>query len=369
MRYARQSEAPVLHAIRGAQGQYDAAQSAREQNAEGFAQALAKMLGGIGPATGAAYDHAAGATAGFGKGFSDAEQHIADTEGATLGSFLDKAGIPQEAAHAALGHVGGTSDVLYGLTGYIPGSNLEREGAAFTAAANQLPAYAAGLGEQNLAQLETARQKQDQTYEQELQAERAKIPSLANQLLQQMITNGRANQSLAIQQQYLGQSSRRNQISATGVDPVTHQAKPGYYKDKSGRVLPDGYVWRNGHPVRQSSSRKGSGGYDYGGALTQASPHINKAASDLITVQKSSDPLAGLPGHPATVTTHPPYAQAARQLFMQFRYLLRQVPAKRRPAAKRQLTAAIRDALYAAGITPPGPSNNVHQPDHPGVNP
>lgn len=364
LRDAQIAEAPVLSALKGQQAQYDKQEAQRETNAQGFAEALGEMLKGVGPATQSAYSNAGGATAGFAKGFSDAEQHMAENEGASLQSFLDKAGIPQEAAAGALGKIGGTGDVLYGLSGYEPASNLEREGAAFTSAANALPAYAAGLGEQNVHQLQNAAATQDQQFEQQIANERGKIPSLANQLLQQMLNREQQQESIDIQKAYLGNSTRAAQETATGVDPVTGQAKPGYYVTKSGSVLPDGYVMKGGHPVRLSTRK----GYNINDALSSAQPHIYTSAKDLVKTVKNTGPLAGLSGHPATIEQKPPFAKAAKELFNEYKYLLRQVPRSKQPSAKRLLNQTIREALAAAGIVPPKKVAQAPQPAGPGTN-
>lgn len=373
LRQAQAMEKPALGAISLGQHQYDAQEAQRETNAQGFAQALAEMLKSQGPATQTAYQNASGATAGFAKGFSDAEQHLADTENASLGSFLDKMGIPKAAADTALAKTGattgGTSDVLYGLSGYQPASNLEREGAAFTAAANHLPAYAAGLGEENVNQLQNSAKEQDAQFEQQLAAERGKIPSLARQILNDMLSRQQQQESMDIQRAYLENSTRSAVANVTGVDPVTGTTKPGYYKDKSGHVLPDGYVMRHGHPVRLSTAqKKGAAGYDFNKELGSANDNIYSDAKGLVTTTKSTDPLAGLPGHPATVVQKPSYAQAARQLFNEYKYLLRQVPRGKRPKAKRLLNQTIREALAAAGITPSVEPPQVLEPTHPGPN-
>lgn len=364
-------ERPALGAISLGQHQYDAQEAQRETNAQGFAQALGEMLKSQGPATQTAYENASGATAGFAKGFSDAEQHLANTENASLGTFLGKMGIPQAAADTALAKTGaktgGTSDVLYGLSGYQPASSLEREGAGFTAAANQLPAYAAGLGEQSVNQLRNTAKDQDAQFESQLATERGKIPSLARQILNDMVSQKQQEESMAIQQAYLGNSTRSAAANATGVDPVTGSTKPGYYKDKKGHVLPDGYVMRNGHPVRLSTRSKNAG-YNFDDAMSKSQSHIYDAAKGFVTTTKSTDPLAGLPGHPATVTQKPDYAKAARQLFNEYKYLLRQVPRGKRPAAKRLLNQTIREALAAAGIAPSVEPPQVLLPQHPGPN-
>lgn len=369
MRQAQLMERPIISGIKGERDSYDTHEAQRETNAQGFAQALGEMLKGAGPATEQAYTNAAGATAGFAKGFSDAEQHQAENETSSMGDFLAKAGITGDAAKQALGKIGGTSDVLYGTSGYSPASALEREGAAFTSAAHQLPGEAVGMGEQSLSQLRGAAATQDQNFEQQIANERGKIPTLANQLLQQILSREQQQQSIDIQRGYLGNANRASQISATGVDPVTGSVKPGYYTDRNGRVLPDGYVFRNGHPVRLSTSKKA--GYNLDKAMSTTQPKIFTAAKGLVTTEKSTDPLAGIdPNHPATVTVKPPYAKAAKQLFDEYKYVLRQVPRSKQAKAKRLLNQVIREALSAAGITPPPPTPDPGvAPVQPGVNP
>lgn len=372
-RQARQEEQPILKAIAADQQHYDEQQAQRMESSSNFAQALAKLMGQAAPQTQEAYQQAAGADASFAKGFSGALAGIAGKENASLSDTLAKAGISGASAADALGHVGDSSDVLYGTTGFLPGSALEREGAAFTAAAAQKPQMALGLGLQNVRQLQLDQKDADYKYAQELAQERGKIPALARQILDDMLNQRRQDQSLAIQEGYLGNSTRAATINATGVDPVTGSPKPGYYVTKDGRVVPDGYVVKNGRVVRDPGANGPKtgplAGFDHD--IAQANDNIYSSAKDLVKTVKSNDPRAGLPGFPATRTNAPAFAVASKTLFNEYKYLLRGVPRKAQPRAKRMLVQTIRHALIAAGIKPTkrGRHGQPSRATHPGQNP
>lgn len=372
-RQAQQELQPGLNAIQTEQQQYDEKQAQRQQSSRDFAAALAKIMGQAAPQTQAAYHDAAGATAAFSKGFSGALQGIAGQENANLSDTLAKAGIKGAPAADALGHIGDSSNVLYGTTGFMPASALEREGAAFTAAASMQPQTALGMGEQNVRQLQLDQKDQDQQYANLLSQERGKLPELARQILQDMLQQRQQEESLAIQQGYLGNSTRSATVNATGVDPVTGSPKPGYYVTKDGHVVPDGYVVRNGRVVRDPGANGPKSGplANFDSDIAHANDNIYSSAQDLVKTIKNTGPLAGLPGHPASHTHAPPFAAASKQLFNEYKYLLRGVPRKAQPRAKRMLVATIRHALIAAGIRPSG---RRHRPQpsrasHPGQNP
>lgn len=372
-REARREIQPNIDAVTADQQHYDEQQAKRMESSSDFAQALARLMGQAAPQTQTAYKDAAGATAAFAKGFSGALQDVAGKESAGLSDTLAKAGISGAPAADALAHVGDSSDQLYGQTGYLPGSALEREGAAFTAAAAQKPQMALGLGLQNVRQLQNDQKDQDWKYEQELAQQRGQIPQLARQILADMLNRRQQEASLAIQQGYLGNANRAADINATGVDPVTGSPKPGYYVTKGGRVVPDGYVVRHGRVVRDPGANGPKSGplADFDRNIASANDNIYSSAQDLVKTVKNTGPLAGLPGHPVSHTHAPAFGIAAKQLFNEYKYLLRGVPRRAQPRAKRMLVATIRHALIAAGIHPSGRRhrNQPSRPAGPGQNP
>lgn len=307
---ANRMAGPNIRAILGARGQYDNQVAQGEANARGFALAVAKLLKGIGPEVRRGYSNAADTTASFAKGFSDAEQHRAANENASLGSFLQKAGVPPEVAAKALAHTGGTADVLYGTSGYGPAAALQHEGAAFGAAADQLPQEALSLGNETAMKLAGDQATQDQKYAQMVAGERGKA----------------SDRALSI-------------LSGMGLNAVGGP-KPGYYVDKKGNVLPDGYIWRGGHPVRSSSAQAKS----LAQTLAPEQPKINEAAAKFMAAP-------GIP-YPQYAGKNA-YGKASKTLFTEYRYLLRGVPRGRQSAAKKLLNNMIRDALVSVGIKPP----------------
>lgn len=302
---------PNIQAILSAQGQYDANSVKQQRNARGFSLALAKMMKSIGPQVHSAYSNASGSVASFAKGFSDAERHQAENESASLGTFLDSAGVPHAARAQALAHTGGTSDVLYGTHGFSPASAMAREGAAFGAAADQLPQVAVGLGNQTVAKLLQAQNEGDQKYANMLASERGKIPQEAAAIL-----------------------------SAAGMTP-TGEPKAGYYLDKNGNILPIGTVMGpNGVPVKTGSSS----GKSVAKELAPDQPKLNSAAGDMMG---PLGPRVGSDGKPYT------YKSAAKALFTQFKYLIKEFPKAQQPKAKKVLNVMIREALTGAGFSPP----------------
>jgi hypothetical protein len=135
--------APVLAEIARQQAEEKARAATAQATAGAGAEGLAKVLGGIAPATEQTYQNAAGSQAAIAKGFSDAFTAASNGSASNLNEFLAKQGSPQQIQGA--GQAGG--DVLFGLGGYIPASTMLREGAGFTAAAQQLPASALGRGQ------------------------------------------------------------------------------------------------------------------------------------------------------------------------------------------------------------------------------
>ena len=129
---------PEINAMQTQQGNIDQTFQNEIGDVGGMAKGLANILSPIGGEVRDAYTGAANSDAAYAKGFSD-----------------------------MLGHLGvtpGTGDIVYGLGGLFPGEALQREGAAFSSAADQLPQIASGLGDQEIGKLGSEQVKSDQTF-------------------------------------------------------------------------------------------------------------------------------------------------------------------------------------------------------------
>ncbi|MBI3936421.1 MAG: hypothetical protein HY323_05545 [Betaproteobacteria bacterium] len=131
------------------------AETAREQQrAAAAAQGLAELLRSVGPATGEAYQQAAGTVGALGKGFSSALAAQQQAQAQAAADFLHQiVGAPQGQIEQVRQIGASGPDVTYALGGAIPGGALAREGAAFASAANLLPATALGRGQQTVQML------------------------------------------------------------------------------------------------------------------------------------------------------------------------------------------------------------------------
>jgi hypothetical protein len=176
---AIQALAPVLAEIQRQQAEEKRRAQRAQQHAQGVAGGLAQVLGGIAPQTQATYKAAGDSTAAYAKGFSAAAAGDSNAAAQGLNDILARTnGGPQQVQ--AAGQAGG--DVLYGLGGYIPASNLAREGAAFTAAAQNLPATALRQGFSQAGQIGLQSQDKLTQLEALLRGEKAKLPGLVNDI-------------------------------------------------------------------------------------------------------------------------------------------------------------------------------------------
>lgn len=136
----------ILHPIQ-AQANHQA------QATQGFGTALANIYGDIAPTVQHAYDNAANQTASYANGFSSGLQALANQGGDDAAARLAAQGAPQQQIQNVQGVANGASDALYGAGGYIPASSLQREGAAWTAAAAQAPTWAGTMAQQDATRL------------------------------------------------------------------------------------------------------------------------------------------------------------------------------------------------------------------------
>ncbi len=385
-----------------------AQQSAKDllANNQGFAQALAKILQNAAPAVGANYQNAAGEIGALGKGFGTAADQQAAGQQAELGGIFQNAGTPGAAVDAANAQAGGAvGDVTYGLGGFIPGSTLAREGAAFGAEAALAPRYAAGLGAQNANSISHDAMLKDRDFLAQIAAERAKVPGLANDILQQQETNYVNRMSAQAQIDYL-RAQQRGQIGdVSGVDPVTgkptldaqklaekrahdaavlkqrqaHDAavlkdarakgflpdpalsgRTGYLVDSHGNAIPDANG--NRQPIYVKPTNPPKPGKNPRIAANKARENaFSTARHEMFTDAKSfHDTVPGDPNAPpgtAAAQSHTKpwtYERAAKYLFTQYKDLLRYSTRANRYQLKKRLNGLIREVLGAQGIFPPG---------------
>ena len=175
---ADQALAPLLAAL----NEQKAAEELRARNAQATATAgaagLAQVLGGIAPQIQQDYQQAAGATGAFAKGYSAAFQEGSEKMAAQLQGLLDPASPQRIQGAGAAG-----ADVLFGLGGSIPGQALAREGAAFTAAARQLPGTARLVGQQQSGAIGADSAEKLRQLDMLLRQEKAKRPALVREAL------------------------------------------------------------------------------------------------------------------------------------------------------------------------------------------
>lgn len=222
------AQLPAQQQIAAAQAASSQAAKNQAQTIQGYYQALAGILGNIGPATQAGYSTAAGNDAAFGKGFSDGMQHIQDQTGAEATNIAGIAGAAPPTAPTS-----DAANALYALGGYIPASTMNREGAAFGAAANLLPATAAGQGAASIRQVGAQQALDQQGFTKQLADLAAQVPGLRAQY--QGAADSQANEAAKLAQDRTDSANHERDvriqqqlqyIAATGVDPKTGKLTP-----------------------------------------------------------------------------------------------------------------------------------------------
>lgn len=338
------------------------------------------------------YQGAAQDVGGLAQAFSGSLRSTAEAEAADQQRQLSGTG--QEAAVAHPGEALG--NVLYGTQGYIPGTSLASQGAAFASQAALEPGFAQRIGALNATDVLGQGMKGLGDFADQIIQAKGQLPDIVHSLLsdrldqlqftaaqsQSGITNrlNQQKQDLAIlkndqdfyYKQYLiaksqGQEKRANQylklsqareqraqFASQGLD-VNGNPKPGYHVDSDGHVVKDG--WRinaAGVPVKISSAKspKGStsstvpGTPAYNAKAQQAAGKARKDIDkDVAKLFRDPDPLKGenpLGGKVATVS----YVEAAKQLWTKYSYLATTAQ------AKKTLRAQIAAALKAAGLSP-----------------
>jgi hypothetical protein len=341
------AEYAASQATANALAEQQSGSQAQGQAIQGFSQAAAQQVAPIGGQVQGGYQDAAARTAQYGKGFSIGMQLAQQNSANDINSFLAKNGSPT--GQQVQGNTG-AADVLYGSTGFIPASGLEREGAAFGAAASQLPATMLGLGQQTLAQ-HIATSKKDR------QAILDKRDSLRSQIGQDLSQTQNATYATYLQGKALGLKEKT---------ALADQAE--FLTEMLGTV----HVVRNGKIVDTGRAAPGSDAYDETtlspGESNPNAPKLPKVISQqernkkFAEVSSGLSPyirsnftrienkhiLAGTPGHPKYVKK--PYQQAFDELWDANWPQLEALGAGKPMRAR--LAAAIKSALARQGIRP-----------------
>ena len=132
------SEQPILQQIAAER----AANLARAQAQMGFAKAAAAIMQQAAPGVQAGYANAANSDAGYAKGLGNLTQGALDSNAQAHNTFLANMGTPE----TALGGAAPVGTLSYGSQGYIPATSLQREGAAWGAAAQLAPGHQLAQG-------------------------------------------------------------------------------------------------------------------------------------------------------------------------------------------------------------------------------
>jgi hypothetical protein len=197
---------PLRGDIRNQATQAQARTDAQGKAILAAAQAAAELLKGMGPQVSGIYQQAAANQAQIGKGYSGGLQQAQDASAAQTNAQLANIGAPE----GQMQHPGGeAANVLYGLGGAIPASTLSTQGAAFGAAAAQLPATAVLRGQQDFG-ANVAKGAQEQVgFEQMLRDLDGKYPGMLDSLISGMNRDQLQLFSLNLQSQYLGLNTKK----------------------------------------------------------------------------------------------------------------------------------------------------------------
>lgn len=181
LQQANQALAPILAEL-ARQKQQEQSRAANQQaTATASASGLSDVLGGIAPQIQGDYQKASDSAFEYGRQLGLQYASGSNQDAGGLNEFLAKQGSPGQVK--AAGDAGGT--VLAGLGGLIPASGMLREGAAFTAAARNLPATALGRGQEQSAAI--GRESLDRLSQLDalVRGEKTKLPGLASEIRSQ----------------------------------------------------------------------------------------------------------------------------------------------------------------------------------------
>lgn len=300
---------------------------------QGLAEAYAKLLAEIAPATDAAYGNARDAQARLAQGFSQQQTASQQADAAHAAELLGRIGAPAAQSAQVQGMGAGVGNVSYGLGGYIPSTALNEAGAAFGAQARQLPAYALGRGQQNVAALRKAQQVREKELDDKLADLMGQVPGLRAKFYADIAQAENAKEATRIQRKYLKIAAAKQELDefstvagVTGIDPTTGLPT-------AGAAAAAAKTAGKGKAARQAaldSNRQKA--FDRAAVLWEGEeiPNPNKN-------QRFITP---------TIQKRPTYEQARRILFAQYGApLLRLAPPNGKAWWQRQVNAAINAAL------------------------
>jgi hypothetical protein len=177
--------APVLAALERQRADARSQAGIGQQRLADYYKWAAGEAKSIAPQIQGQYNQAAQTTGAFGKGFSQGMQDALGASAAQGNAMLAQNGAP--AGQQLGGGIAAAGDALYGLSGALPAQELSQQGAAFSAAAAQLPATAAGVGGQALQDLireDNSRIATD--FDDEIAKIEASRPGLIKQAMQEL---------------------------------------------------------------------------------------------------------------------------------------------------------------------------------------
>lgn len=189
---AQAALAPILAEYKRQQEEERRRAQAAQYTATAGAEGLAGVLKDTAPEIEGVYKRAGDTTSAYAKGYSTAFQEGSEKVASELSAFLAKQGSPQQITGA--GAAG--ADVLYGLGGSLPASQMAREGAAFTASAAQLPATARLQGNTQAGLIGAASREKLTQLEALMRGEKAKLPGLISDARAQLADSAAKNRAL-----------------------------------------------------------------------------------------------------------------------------------------------------------------------------
>ncbi|MFA5052982.1 MAG: hypothetical protein WC565_02920 [Parcubacteria group bacterium] len=186
---------PVLAEITRQEERARADAARRQQFINDLTATTAEMAKGYSPVVQQTYQQAGANQATFGRGFSDAFNQQQAQNAGSANQILEQSGAP-EAQQITTSTP--AADVLYGVSGYLPASSFEREGAGWTSAAAKLPTTMASAGQQYLRQ---AQEQAEDVFE-DIGAQRSQINLKRPGMIQEVLAMIQENRARAQQQQF-----------------------------------------------------------------------------------------------------------------------------------------------------------------------
>jgi hypothetical protein len=326
--------------------QQEAADQARR--AEGLSRALAELQRGIGPATNQAYQGAAQTQGALAQGFTGAMRSSAEADANAAAATLSRLGAPSSQISQVQGVGQGAADQAYALGGYIPGQSLAREGAAFSAAQNQLPATTLGRGQQQIGAIEKARRDRERELDDNLRELTDKAPGLRSQIIDRLLQNEQAKTATQIQAEYLNvnrgntaEDNLRDWIELMGYDPRTGEPTAATRKGQA-----DAAAKQQGVRSKSVKARED--------AFTATRGEAFGRARQLYKGEEEDNPdWWNDPTKPRKIVKRPKYQEAYQALWDEFGPpLLRYASGSGKASLKKRIQRIINLALRTAGFKP-----------------